>query len=584
MSSRSAPMRPHLSHLPSSAAARRRRRRRLLLPLLVGLVGVALAAAAVFVLRGDDDTDIGTRYAVAFAKGDYSAMYALISASDRRSLALERFTDLQQTARDTATVTKITTGLVTSSDDDRVRVPVTVKTELFGTLTGDLFLPVVKDEEKRAVDWSQALSFPGLRAGEKLRRTTTLPPRASILASDNTTMVRGDGGARVPSTDTALASIVGQVGPIPADQKADYAAKGVPADATVGLTGLERVFEDRVRGKAGGTLFAGDRQLAATEPDRASSIRTTINPTVQRAAVTALGNSFGGITAVRPSTGAIVALAGVAFSGLQPPGSTFKIVTTAAALRYGNAKPSTVYPVQTEATISGVAIQNADKESCGGTLTESFVHSCNSVYAPLGAKVGGKHLVETAEAFGFNDELGIPGAATSTIPAADEIGDDLAVGSSAIGQGRVQASSLQMALVAATIAERGERPELTLEAGRSPKLERVIPRTVASQVTTMMAAVVARGTGGAAGIDGVKVAGKTGTAELRSTQGECDEENPPEGGCPAEDDQTDTTAWFAGFAPASSPKIAVAVYLVGQGKGGDTAAPVFKSVATAALK
>ncbi len=536
------------------------------------------------VLGGDDGTDVGARYGAAFAKGDYAGMYALLSASDRRAITVERFTELQQTARQTATVTRIRTGLVTSTEGDRVRVPITVATELFGTLTGDLFLPIVKDGKEKAVDWSQALSFPGLREGEKLRRTTTLPARASILASDNTGLVKGSGGARTPHTDPALNSIVGQMGPIPAEQKAEYAAKGVPADAFVGISGLERVFEDRVRGTAGGTLFAGNRELATTEPEEASAVRTTINPTVQRAAVAALAGRIGGIAAVRPATGAVVALAGQAFSGLQPPGSTFKIVTVTAALRYGAAKPSTVYPVQTAATISGVDIQNADGESCGGTLIESFVHSCNSVFAPLGAKVGADHLIETAEAFGFNAELGIPGAATSSIPPADEIGDDLAIGSSAIGQGRVQASALQMALVSATIAQRGERPKLTLEAGRSPRLTRTIPRTVASDVTSMMTGVVSRGTGNLAAITGVKVAGKTGTAELRSTQGECDEENPPPGGCPAADDTTDTTAWFAGFAPAGTPRIAIAVQLVGQGKGGDTAAPAFRSVALSALK
>lgn len=549
----------------------------------MGVVGLTLGGAAFALLRGDDHVEIGTQYGAAFAKGDYQSMYALLSASDRRNITVSRFAELQQEARQTATVQAIRIGQAAAADGDRVRLPVRMETELFGTLRGELLLPILQDGDRTVVDWSQALTFPGLRSGEKLRRTTTLPARADILASDGTVLVQGS--KRTPTSDTALSSIVGQLGPIPAELRSEYLADGVPSDAFVGLTGLERVFERELRGTPGGTLFAGNRQIASSEPRAASAVRTTIVPSVQRAAVAGLGARLGGVAVIKPSSGAVLALAGAAFSSLQPPGSTFKIVTAAAALRYGVAKPSSTYPVETATTLSGVELQNADGEACGGTFVYSFAHSCNSVFGPVGAKVGSKNLVATAEAFGFNADLGIPGAATSSIPPADQLGDDdLVVGSTAIGQGQVQATALQMALVSATIAERGERPVLSLAKGDISPRKRVLPRTVASQVVTMMASVVSTGTGNLAKIEGVKVAGKTGTAELRSTQGDCDPENPPPGGCPDEDDTTDTTAWFAGFAPAGKPRVAIAVQLPGQGKGGDTAAPVFRDVMVAALK
>ncbi|MBO9533030.1 MAG: hypothetical protein J7513_08660 [Solirubrobacteraceae bacterium] len=590
MTTRSQPEgRPARRHLPSSAAAKRRRRRRLLVPFGMALVGVGLVAGALAITGADDRLDVAERYGVAWAKGDYANLYQLISASDRRHVTVERFAELQQQARQTATVERIDVGVPVKADGDRVRLPVRLTTEMFGQLRGELLLPMLKDGDQTAVDWSQALTFPGLKTGEKMRRTTTLPPRAEIQAADGTTLVRGDSGKRTPTSDVALASIVGQMGPIPDAERSQFLGDGVPSDAFVGTTGLERVFEKRLRGTPGGTLYAGQRVIASTEPEAGEAVVTTIVPSIQRAAVTALGARLGGIAVVKPSSGAILALAGAAFSGLQPPGSTFKIVTATAALRFDAAKMSSTYPVQTSTTLSGVELQNADAEACGGTLTNSFAHSCNSVFAPLGAKVGGKHLVETAEAFGFNDDLGIPGAATSSIPTADQLGnDDLVLGSTAIGQGQVQATALQMALVAATIGERGERPKLSLAKGAVGERERVIPRQVASNVTSMMAAVVSIGTGAAAKVDGVKVAGKTGTAELRTTQTttDCDPDNPPAGttACPDEDDASDTTAWFAGFAPAGSPKVAIAIQLPGQGKGGDTAAPVFRTVMTAALK
>ena len=144
------------------------------------------------------------------------------------------------------------------------------------------------------------------------------------------------------------------------------------------------------------------------------------------------------------------------------------MITLAGALEARIAGAGSSFPVETKTTLEGVELENANGESCGGSLRLSFAHSCNSVFAPLGARLGAARLVETAETFGFNQDLGIPGAATSTIPPADEIGDALAVGSTAIGQGRVQATALMMGWVAATIADGGARQRLTLRAAQRP--------------------------------------------------------------------------------------------------------------------
>jgi peptidoglycan glycosyltransferase len=287
----------------------------------------------------------------------------------------------------------------------------------------------------------------------------------------------------------------------------------------------------------------------------------------------------------------VLAFAGIAFSGLQPPGSTFKMITATGALEAGITNPSKGYPVQTSATLEGVELQNANGEYCGGTLVMSFAKSCNSVFAPLGVALGAKRLVSAAERYGFNQAPDIGGAAMSTIPPADQIGDALALGSSAIGQGRVQATALQMATVAATIGLRGRRPHLTLDSadarGRAAT-EHATSTRVAKTMERLMLAVVRGGTGVNAAIPGVAVAGKTGTAELKTTK-RCqpDPENPD--ACPVEeqkDDPTDTDAWFAAYAPAGHgrPHVAVGVLLVASGAGGDTAAPAAKQILLAGLK
>src|SRR6202008_1044551 len=108
-----------------------------------------------------------------------------------------------------------------------------------------------------------------------------------------------------------------------------------------------------------------------------------------------------GITVMNPRTGGLLALAGIAFSSVQPPGSTMKIITSTAALPAGIVNLGSTFADAGSATIDGYTLQNAGGEVCGGTLLNAFAVSCNSVFAPLGAKLGGKRLVDTAERFGF---------------------------------------------------------------------------------------------------------------------------------------------------------------------------------------
>jgi cell division protein FtsI/penicillin-binding protein 2 len=278
----------------------------------------------------------------------------------------------------------------------------------------------------------------------------------------------------------------------------------------------------------------------------------------------------------------VLGLAGIAYSAPQPPGSTFKIITLAGLLDAGVVKRSARVPVQTSTTLEGVELENANGEACGGSLKESFAESCNSVFAPLGAKLGAERLVQTAEKFGFNEEPPVLGAASSTIPAAGEIGDDLAVGSTAIGQGKVLTTPLQMAEVAATIGRGGERPRPTLLKGAGGVAGRATSPETARFIARAMRSVVTDGTGEGAAVPGVRVAGKTGTAELRTTVRDPDEVIDPNAP-PVEEDTTDTDAWFTAFAPLHDPKVAVCVLLVGQGAGGATAAPAARTVIEAAL-
>ena len=172
-----------------------------------------------------------------------------------------------------------------------------------------------------------------------------------------------------------------------------------------------------------------------------------------------------------------------------------------------------------------------------------------------------------ARAFGFGERLNVPAVKPSTISPVTKLHDSLAVGAAAIGQDRDLATPLEMASAGATIAAAGRRARPRIATLEPVRRRRVVSPRVAHQVRAMMLQVVRSGTGTAAAIPGVEVAGKTGTAELR----------------PNSTNPKDADAWFVAFAPASRPKVAVAVMLVGAGFGGTSAAPIARAVLQAAL-
>jgi peptidoglycan glycosyltransferase len=526
---------------------RRRRRRPSLLPLaiLLGLIAAAAAVGYVIHKRASDRAelrDTAVRFAAAWERGAIPAMYRELDADARSTYSARRFASDYRAADQGATVEKVDVGRIGEEAGGRVRMPVAVHTKLFGTLRGQIALPVTRVGERVGVRWRPYLRLPGLRPGEQVARTIrTRPRRASVLAAD---------GHPLANEPTAQ-SIAGRA----------------PTGGDPGF-GLEARYDDRLAGRPSAELRFGSRRIAVTRARRGRSVHATIRPGLQRAAVAALGDRLGGVAVLRPRDGSVLALSGLAVSAPQPPGSTFKIVTAAAALQAGVAHLSSTYPVRTAAVLSGVKLRNASDESCGGSLTEAFTVSCNSVFAPIGAKLGAKRLKAAAERFGFNRTPRVPAGKPSRFP--KDLKDSLAVGAAAIGQERDLATPLQMAAVGATIANRGVHPDPRIVRSDRVVRHRAVSRRVAAQVRGMMLSVVRSGTGTAAAIPGVEVAGKTGTAELRPT-------------ADATPDPKNTDAWFVAFAPALAPKAVVAVMLVGAGAGGKAAAPIARQVLAAAL-
>ena len=538
------------------------------------MVAVAAFVAGLEIAAGPGRAEhrLITRYVTAWSHGDTGAMYAMLDAGSRADVSRREFASELQATAATATAQSMRVVSVGSVSGHTAPVAMTIQTKLWGPLTETLQLPMHGSGSSARVHLQSSMLFAGLRPGETLSRHTRLATRGTLLASDGTPLAQG-AQRTTPIPDVAL-QIVGTLEPIPRDRAAHDAALGYPPGTRVGADGLERVFQSRLAGRPGGTLLAGRRTLATAVPVKAKPVTTTIDPTLERAAVASLGNQYAGMAVMDPTTGALQALAGIAFSAPQPPGSTMKIITATAALQAKLVTLNTTFPVQSSATIGGYTLQNAGGELCGGTLINAFAVSCNSVFAPLGVRVGAARLVSTARRFGFDHPPSIPGAATSTIPSAATIGGATAVGSSAIGQGKVQSTPLEQADVAATIAMGGRRPIPTLLAHATPRFVRVTTPTVAHEVQQMMVAVVQYGTGVPAQIPGVEVAGKTGTAELTDTATAAN---------PNANSPKNTDAWFVGYAPVGRPKVVVGALFPNAGAGAATAAPPVRQMIEAAL-
>ena len=534
----------------------------------VAIIGAAAAAAVVLVIdgsaaRGDAAQRVVGTFAASWRRGDYGGMYALLTPSARRRESLARFAAAYDAAARAATTRSLATGVPRPGRGGGVILPVDVHTQLFGTIGGTIRLRLIATGNGPRITWTPAACFPGLRGAERVTRIMVPSRRGSVLAANGRRLSAGPGGS--DSLGAAGETIAGIVGRPTAAQR----GAGI---TSVGITGLERDYNGQLAGRPGAELLLGRRVIAALHPHAGTTIRTTIDPQLQQAAVAALGARLGGVAVVAPATGDVLALAGLALSSAQPPGSSFKIITASAALRAGLTTPGHVYPIASSATLDGFTLRNANGEACGGSLVHAFAVSCNSVFAPLGVIVGAARLVRMAQAYGFDRVPRVRDEVQSSIPSAGAIGGAAALGASAIGQGRILATPLEMATVAATVANGGVRQRPRLLSSVPVQGSRVISSPIAGELGQMMRAVVVSGTGTAAAISGVPIAGKTGTAELRDV-GASDTGAHP----------TNTDAWFVAFPAIPHPPLAAAVMLVGAGAGGASAAPLARTVLLAGL-
>jgi peptidoglycan glycosyltransferase len=377
----------------------------------------------------------------------------------------------------------------------------------------------------------------------------------------------------------------------------------------IARAGLERSRNDALAGERNELTSVVDELRGKRR--EGDNVVTNLDPRAQKVARDALGGRKGSVVAIEPATGKVRVM--VSTPGYDPnaldergvysklsqdgqnspllnratqagyvPGSTMKVVTAAAALDSGEFQPESRVSGRSPRVISGTPLSNFSGEQFGDiTLTDALTHSVNTVWAQVAEKLGHDTMSDYMRRFGFDKDPPMDYPDGQMLPSGVYDGGKLLppgsrrvdIGRVGIGQERLRVTPLQMAEVAATVANGGVRmkPQLTsrivdvdgrvVERIEPQEAQRVMSSRAAQQLTGMMSNVVREGTGTAAALDGIEVAGKTGTAELDIAR---------------HIDQP----WFIGFAPRARPKIAVAVTLerIVGGQGGVVAAPIAKRV------
>jgi penicillin-binding protein A len=384
-------------------------------------------------------------------------------------------------------------------------------------------------------------------------------------------------------------------------------------------TGLEHALNGELSGTSNAQFFDKLNAIITGQKPTGAAVETTIDPKTQQAAWDALGDFTGAVVVTEPKTGRILAMVSKpsydpntlavhdgkavtdaynglladpanplnnrAISELNPPGSVFKLVVVAAALESGKFTPESTFPNPPTFTLPGTnsVVINSGGGTCGPgdtvTIATALRLSCNIPMAELGIQLGDQPIRDTAEKFGFNTDYTIPlDVAQSVYPSSL---DDAQTGLSAFGQYEVRATPLQMSMVSAAIANGGVAmvpnlvdqilaPNLSaIKTFRPEVFQRVMSAETAASLTQMMINNVNDGAASNATIDGVAVAGKTGTAENGA--------------------KDPYTLWFTGFAPADDPHYAITVLVENGGGLGQTgygnllAAPVAQKVLEAVL-
>ena len=365
----------------------------------------------------------------------------------------------------------------------------------------------------------------------------------------------------------------------------------------IGKSGLEKAYEKKLRGKNGYILYLqkndNSKELMRKKPVDGENLVTTLDMVLQEKAWKALDDRTGAVVISDPKNGEILAMISSpsydpnqfvlgmsqsnwekiqdnkespmlnrAIQGLYPPGSTFKIITAASALDSGIVETDTAFDDQGELKIKGNVVRNYQNEIFGKhTFKEALTYSINTTFAKVALELSKERFIEYVNKFEFEKNI-TPGLNVKS-SSIGEISSEVDLAWTGLGQAQVLTNPIQMNRIIAIVANQGENisPSLIKNNLENKNSRQIIAKENINELEKMLINVVEKGTGKNANIEGIEIAGKTGTAEIGS-------------------EDKKSHAWFVGYAPVNNPELAITVFLENGGVGGRDAAPIFKKIIT----
>ena len=402
--------------------------------------------------------------------------------------------------------------------------------------------------------------------------------------------------ARVYPYGELTAHLTGYIGEVSEEWINNNSSLDYRSGDIIGQSALERSYERTLRGKVGYVLYKEDNEgnkikLMTKEAKKGKDIKTTIDIELQKLVSEEMEDKKGAVVILEPVSGKVLAMysnpsydpnqfsLGVstekwnilknddnlpmlnrANQGLYPPGSTFKIITAAAALNENIVNTNTKFVDDGEFRIRGNVVRNYQNEVFEEhNFKDALTHSINTTFAKVALELKKDIFLDYIDKFSFEEKKDFP--LDSKNSSVGMINDEVSLAWSALGQGEVLTTPIEMSRIIAIIANGGYevKPHIIQNSNNESENKEIISQKTVSELKEMLVNVVESGTAKNAKIEGVQIAGKTGTAEIDNKKEE-------------------THAWFIGFTPVKKPQYAVSVFLEKGGVGGKDAAPIFKDI------
>ena len=550
----------------------------IIIGIIVLLLLIAGGIAWYIIANMDKNTpdEVFNAYMDCLKKQDYEGMYLLLSDSTKARVDHDKYIARNKNIYEGIEATNISVNNVTCNIDKKNKSYTVIYTMSFDTLAGELSYDYTmnfdrQDDNKYYINWYSNLIFPELQENYKIRVYANTGKRGNILDRNGKVLAttNKDGEREYPYGEIA-AHLVGYIRGISSEELEAHKGEGYTESSLIGKTGLELAFEDRLKGKNGSGIYIVDenentvKTIAETDIEDGETIKTTIDIELQKEIYNEFNGDNGLSVAMNSKTGEVLAMVSTPsfdsnkfitgfsdeewnslsnsedtpmfarYESTWAPGSSFKPVTGAIGLTNGSFTSAENFGTsgtswQNNSSWGDYKVTTLTTYSGAANLRNALIYSDNIYFAKAAIKIGSDTFAKKLLNIGFDKSIDFPiSMSTSQFAENNEFASEVQLADSGYGQGQVLVNPLHMASIYSSFVNDGNmiKPQIEITATREYLIQNAFSKEAAKEIKDDLIQVVENknGTGHEAQINGVTIAGKTGTAELKASKNEDGEE------------------------------------------------------------